>query len=192
MGDYEIFAIVMDAQNSVVMPQIRPEQAMEQLGIKKDAYYEDLKFLDLKAKRDSEGKSYLDEKQFQLLVSLRQHIEATGKRDGFQAPGDLATVAAGDMTEPEPEQIHAEAPRTEQFDIQSIMAEAAELAGSRMTMREQVVSAIADQMTFEDLPAEVQARVQNVRASADPKGQPQKIAAALLSQWRQQKTMCAA
>jgi hypothetical protein len=64
MGDYEIFAIVMDAQNSVVMPQIRPEQAMEQLGIKKDAYYEDLRFLNLKAKRDSEGKSYLDEKQF--------------------------------------------------------------------------------------------------------------------------------
>lgn len=192
MGNYKIFVIAMDTQNSVVVPQIRPEQAMEQLGIKKDAYYEDLKFLDLKAKRDSDGKSYLDEEQFQLLVALRQHVEATGKRDGFQVPGDLATVAAGDMAAPEPEQIHTEAPKVEQFDIQAIMAEAAELAGSRMTMREQVVSAIAEQMTFEDLPESVQSRVQNLRASADPKGQPQKVAAALLSQWRQQKSVCAA
>jgi hypothetical protein len=192
MGNCKIFVISMDTQNSVVVPQIRPEQAMEQLGIKKDAYYEDLKFLDLKANRDSDGKSYLDEEQFQLLVSLRRHVEETGKRDGFQVPGDLATVAAGDMAAPEPEQIHTEAPQAEQFDIQAIIAEAAELAGSRMTMREQVVSAIAEQMTFEDLPEAVQSRVQNVRASADPKGQPQKVAAAMLSQWRQQKTVCAA
>lgn len=182
----------MSNQNSVVVPQIRPEQAMEQLGLKKDAYYGDLKHLGIQAQRDSEGKSFLDEEQFQLLAALRQHVEKTGKRDGFQVPGDLATVATSDMAEPEPEQIHTEAPKAEQFDIQSIIAEAAELAGSRMTMREQVVSAIAEQMTFEDLPESVQSKIQNVRASADPKGQPQKVAAAMLSQWRQQKTVCAA
>lgn len=165
---------------------------MEQLGLKKDAYYGDLKYLGIQAQRDSEGKSFLDEEQFQLLVALRKHVEETGKRDGFQVPGDLATVAAGEMAGQESEPIHTEAPQAEQFDVQSIISEAAELAGSRMTMREQVVNAIAEQMTFEDLPADVQSKVQNVRASADPKGQPQKVAAAMLSQWRQQKTVCAA
>lgn len=183
----------MNAQNSVVVPQIRPEQAMEQLGIKKDAYYEDLKFLGIKANRDSDGKSYLDESQFQLLVSLRKHVEETGKRDGFEAPGELAIVEASDMTNPvatpeqESEGFHAEIPQPEQFDIQAIMAEAEELAGSRMTMREQVVNAIAEQMTFEDLSPAVQAKVQGVRAAVDPKAQPQKVASALLSQWRQRK-----
>ncbi|MEM6424229.1 MAG: hypothetical protein AAF728_03575 [Cyanobacteria bacterium P01_D01_bin.128] len=182
----------MSNQNSVVVPQIRPEQAMEQLGLKKDAYYGDLKYLGVQAQRDSEGRSYLEEDQFQLLVALRKHVEETGKRDGFQVPGDLATMATSDMTEPEAEKVHTEAPQAEQFDIQSIISEAAEVAGSRMTMREQIVNAIADQMTFEDLPPEVQSKVQSVRAAADPKGQPQKVASALLSQWRQQKTVCAA
>lgn len=73
----------MTEQNSVVVPQIRPKQTMEQLGIKKDDYYEDLKFLSIKADRDSEGKSYLDESQFELLKKLRLNVDATGKRDGF-------------------------------------------------------------------------------------------------------------
>lgn len=67
---------------------------MEQLGIKKDAYYyEDLKFLGIKANRDSEGKSYLDESQFELLKKLRLHVDATGKRDGFVVEtGHLVTT----------------------------------------------------------------------------------------------------
>ncbi|MEM9008475.1 MAG: hypothetical protein AAGE59_33815, partial [Cyanobacteria bacterium P01_F01_bin.86] len=72
----------MSDQNSEVLTQIRPEQVMEQLGIRKDAYYADLKFLGIQAQRDSDGKSYLDEGQFQLLVALRQHVEAIGPCEG--------------------------------------------------------------------------------------------------------------
>ncbi|MDB9529945.1 hypothetical protein PN498_28420 [Oscillatoria sp. CS-180] len=182
----------MTNQNSVVVPQIRPEQAMEQLGLKKDAYYDDLKFLGIKANRDSDGKSYLDEAQFQLLAALRQHVTEIGKRDGFQMPGELATVVNGDMAQPEQEPVQAETHQAEQFDIQAIISEAAELAGSRMTMREQVVNAIAEQLSYDDLPPAVQAKVQSVRAAADPKAQPRQVATALLSQWRQQRTAVAA
>jgi hypothetical protein len=176
----------MDNQNSAVVTQIRPEQAMEQLGLKKDAYYEDLKFLGIKAKRDSDGKSYLDEGQFQLLRALRSHVSETGKRDGFEVPGELATTLGDDLVEPPVEEIPVQDAGGAQFDLESIIGEAAELAGSRMTMREQVVTAIADQLQFEDLPPEVQRRVQATRAAANPKLQPRQVATALLSQWRQQ------
>lgn len=181
----------MTDQNSAVVTQIRPEQAMEQLGLKKDAYYEDLKFLGLKAKRDSDGKSYLDDEQFQVLVSLRQHVESTGRREGFQVPGELATVGVDDLASQQREEV----PVTPEsgLDMAALIAEAAELAGSRMTMKEQIVNAIANQMTYEDLPPEVQSKVQTVRASADPKAQqPDRVATALLSQWRQQQAMVAA
>ena len=158
----------MTDQNSAVVTQIRPEQAMEQLGLKKDAYYEDLKFLGLKAKRDS-----------------------TGRREGFQVPGELATVGVDDLASQQREEV----PVTPEsgLDMAALIAEAAELAGSRMTMKEQIVNAIANQMTYEDLPPEVQSKVQTVRASADPKAQqPDRVATALLSQWRQQQAMVAA
>ena len=182
----------MSDRNSVVVPQIRPEQAMEQLGLKRDAYYSDLKFLGIKAQKDSNGKSFLEEHEFQLLVALRKHVEATGKRDGFQVPGELATMAAGDMANQQPEPIPTEVPQSEQFDMSDIIAEADVLAGNRMTMREQIVNAIANQMTFEDLSPTTQAKVQSVRAAVDPKIQPQKIAEAMLSQWRQQRAVTAA
>lgn len=184
----------MSDQNSVVVPQIRPEQAMEQLGLKRDAYYSDLKFLGIKAQKDSEGKSFLEAHEFQLLAALRNHVEETGKRDGFQMPGELATTATDEMTAPTPEAIPVEPSQEEpQFDMAALMEEAQELAGSRMTMKEQIVNAIASQMTFEDLSPEVQTKVQNVRAAVDPKkAQPQKIAVTLLDQWRQQRAMAAA
>lgn len=183
----------MSDQNSVVVTQIRPEQAMEQLGLKKDAYYEDLKFLGIKANRDLDGKSYLDEEQFQLLVALRSHVSETGKREGFQIPGALAVTNGHDLADQPAEDIPTEDVKDpSQFDLESIIKEAAELAGSRMTMREQVINAIADQLGFDDLPPEVQSRVQAVRASADPKLQPRQVASALLNQWRQQKPVGAA
>ena len=123
-------------------------------------------------------------------IRIRSVLNRWG--NGFQVPGELATVGGDDLANHAPQSESYEIPQPEQFDIQSIISEAAEVAGSRMTMREQIVSAIAEQMTFEDLPPEVQTKVQDVRAAADPKGQPQKVATALLSQWRQQRTVCAA
>ncbi|MEM0978739.1 MAG: hypothetical protein AAGH78_00560 [Cyanobacteria bacterium P01_H01_bin.58] len=181
----------MSDQNSEVMTQIWPEQAMEQLGLKRDAYYSDLKFLGIKAQKDSDDRSFLEEEQFQLLVALRQHVVTTGKREGFQAPGELARVCGNDLSG-EGNEIPEEVPQQPEFDFAGIIAEAQELAGDRLTMREQVVSAIASQMGFEDLAPEIQEQVQSVRAAADPKAQVQEVASALLTQWRQQRATAAA
>ncbi|WP_346293965.1 hypothetical protein [Sphaerothrix gracilis] len=178
----------MSEQNSVVVPQIRPEEAMEQLGIKKDTYYADLKFLGLKAQRDSEGKSYLDESQFELLKMLRAHVDATGKRDGFVAEvGELAMLDESDLAEtvtPEPQ--------AENFDMETLLLEAAELAGHRMTLPNQVVLQLASQMTYEDLPDSVRQKVDSVRAATSPKAQPKAIADQLLQKFRQQRAAAAA
>ena len=177
----------MTDQNSVVVPQIRPEQAMEQLNIRKDAYYADLKYLGIQAQKDSEGKRYLDQRQFQLLMALRKHVEETGKRQGFQMSGELAPVASGSMAGVEAEQLYPEGmPQPEQFDLPGLIAEANVLAVNRMTMREQLVNALANQMSFDDLMPESQARVLNLRETVK-KPQPQKMAEAMLSQWRQQR-----
>lgn len=177
----------MTDRNSDVVPQIRPEQAMEQLGLKRDAYYADLKFLGIKAQKDSEGKSFLEEGEFQLLAALRKHVEETGKREGFQVPGELATLDAAALAGPEAEPIYTDdLPQPEQFDMAALVAEANELAVNRMTMREQLVSAIANQMTFDDLTPEAQAQVLNLREQVK-KPQPQQVATALLNQWRQQR-----
>ena len=49
----------MTDQNSAVEHQIRPNALMEELGIKKDAYYAYLKHLGFKAEKDSDGKAFL-------------------------------------------------------------------------------------------------------------------------------------
>ena len=161
---------------------------MEQLGLKRDAYYSDLKFLGIKAQKDSEGKSFLEESQFQLLVALRKHVAETGKREGFQALGELATVGGAELADDEVEAMPEE-PEQPHFDFQDIIADAQKLAGNRLTMRDQVVSAIASQMSFEDLSPEIQEQEQSVRAAADPKAQVKQVASALLSQWRQQRAV---
>lgn len=128
----------MTEQNSVVVPQIRPEQAMEQLGIKKDAYYEDLKFLGIKANRDSEGKSYLDESQFELLKKLRLHVDATGKRDGFVIDAGHLMTTDEDAIADQPSIPEPQDP-VGGLDEEMLYREASEVAGSRMTAGEQVI-----------------------------------------------------
>ena len=176
----------MSDQNSVVVPQIRPEQAMEQLGLKKDTYYDDLKYLGIKAQKDSAGKSFLEESQFQLLVALRQHVKETGKREGFQPPGELVAISDDALTS------SAAAPesRTEEPDFRSqfddLMRAAAELKSEQILTPQLIIQELADRMTYEDLPADMKARIDAVKR---PKVEPGKIATDLLSQWRQQRAV---
>ena len=75
--------IVMSQPNSVVESQIRPNDLMEELGIKKDAYYAYLKHLGIKAEKDSEGKAYLTEEQANGVRALRSHVKNGGKIEEF-------------------------------------------------------------------------------------------------------------
>ena len=70
-------------QNSAPNNSIRPDELMEELGIKKDAYYKDLNYLDITPAKDSEGKVYLTIEQANEIRALRNHVKLTGKRNGF-------------------------------------------------------------------------------------------------------------
>lgn len=70
-------------QNSVPDNSIRPDELMSELGIKKDAYYKDLRHLKITPDKDSEGKSYLTNEQADKIRALRNHVEMIGSRKGF-------------------------------------------------------------------------------------------------------------
>jgi len=63
----------MTDQNSTQFDQIRPEDLMQELGIKKDTYYADLSYLDIKAVKDKNGKVYLTNEQANLVRQLRSY-----------------------------------------------------------------------------------------------------------------------
>jgi len=69
----------MAEQNSVT----RPEELMQELGIKKDTYYGDANYLKMKAAKDENGKSYLTNEQAELIRQLRSYVTQAGKREGF-------------------------------------------------------------------------------------------------------------
>lgn len=180
----------MSDQNSVVEHQIRPEQLQEELGIGKDAYYSYLKHLKLKAQKDSEGKAYLEPEQANLVRLLREHVAGGGKIAEFVISGSLAVVDGGslaaDQSGPFPSEPFTQEPAGG-FDMEALMREAAELAAHRMAYADHVKLQLASQMTYEDLPDDIRAKVDAVREAAVPSAQPGKIAANLLDQWRQRR-----
>jgi hypothetical protein len=178
----------MSDQNSVIEHQIRPEQLQDELGIKKDAYYAYMKHLGLKAGKDSEGKAYLEPEQANLVRALREHVVAGGKIEDFAISNSnaLSVVEGNQLAADLAEEMPTPDPATG-FDMDLLMKEAANLAGHRMTLANQVVLQLASQMTYDDLPQDVKAKVDSVREAVVPTVQPGKIAADLLSQWRQRQ-----
>lgn len=184
----------MTDQNSAVEIQIRPNELMDQLGIKKDAYYSYLKALDITAEKDSNNKAFLTEDQAKSVRLLRQHVVAGGKIDEFDLALALESALAvaestelGDVAGQPVEEVNP----TEGLDMEALYLEASEIAGQRLTAGQQVVMAMANQMGYEDLHPVTRAKVDKVRSAAAPKFDAQKVATDLLSQFRQ-KTQAAA
>ncbi|MBE9069714.1 hypothetical protein IQ260_24005 [Leptolyngbya cf. ectocarpi LEGE 11479] len=187
----------MTDPNSAVEIQIRPHELMDQLGIKKDAYYAYLKALDITANKDSNNKAFLTEEQAKSVRLIRQHVVAGGKIDEFDlelaletaAESALAIADSGDIgklngqSEPEPVQ---EIDPSQGLDMEALYIEASEIAAQRLTAGEQVVMAMASKMTYEDLHPQAKAKVDHVRTASVPKFNPHEVAANLLNQCRQQ------
>ncbi|MEM9486908.1 MAG: hypothetical protein AAGA83_24815, partial [Cyanobacteria bacterium P01_F01_bin.116] len=185
---------LMADQNSTVEQQIRPNILQDQLGIKKDAYYAYLKQLGIKAEKDSDGKAFLTEGQANSIRLLRQHVVDGGKIEDFDIhkaiESALAVSDGGDLGQVEPEQPKADP--ADGLDMEALYLEASEIAAQRLTAGEQVVMAMASQLTYEDLHPKAKAKVDQVRSSAVPKFDPQEIAASLLSRCKQQMAEVAA
>ena len=70
-------------QNLPLENLIRPEELMEEIGIKKDTFYKDLKFLGIVKVKDENGLLCITQEDAERIRALREHIQETGKRQGF-------------------------------------------------------------------------------------------------------------
>ena len=181
-------------QNSLPNNCIRPEALMEELGIKKDAYYKDLNYLDIKPEKDSEGKCYLTIEQAEQIRALRNHVSETGKRNGFDSSSIVKVddskeiVSDNNKSEIDSEDIYVEKQEpTANFDLNQLMRSAAELKARELAMPDLVKREIANRMNEEDLPEDLREKVAIAREVANPKFTPGDIAGSLLSQYRSQK-----
>lgn len=188
----------MSDQNSATLHQIRPDDLMAELSIKKDAYYAYLKHLSLKAEKDSEGKAYLTEDQANQVRALRSHVEETGKMEGFPNSNssdmpDGSMVVASESSAIDaptvPIDLIPDAPTPQQpnLDLDALIHAAAELKGHQLALPDLVKLELANRMDYEDLPEEVKQKVDRVREAAHPKTQPATLADQLLSRWRTQR-----
>jgi hypothetical protein len=185
---YKLFATM--TQNSVPTNCIRPDELMSELGIKKDAYYKDLSYLDITPEKDSEGKCYLTIEQAEKIRALRNYVNETGKRNGFNNSSivmvDDSNELVSNNNEAENEiYINREEP-TANLDSR-IVREAEELAARGMAMKDLIKIQLASQMSFEDLSPDLQEKVNIAREVANPKFTPAAIAHQLLAQHRSQK-----
>jgi hypothetical protein len=181
---------------------VRPEELMDELGIKKDAYYAYLKHLNFKAAKDDDGKAFLTPDQVADVQALRAHVLATGKIEGFVVGnggdvwedgegdrGQLVRSVAGDLNAGvDLEAIGRGLDELPEDQVRSLVGEAAELAASRLVAPALLRRAIADQMTLEDLPGELRQRVTQVQDAAVVSFDAQGVAGKVLGQWRRMQS----
>ena len=177
-------------QNSAPTNAIRPDELMEELDIKKDAYYKDLNYLEIKPQKDSEGKAYLTIEQANEIRSLRNHVNETGSRKGFSNNSIVKVDDSNEIVSNNNEAendiyVNAEEP-TAQINS-DLVREAQELAARGMAMNDLIKIQLASQMSFDDLSPDLQEKVNIAHEVANPKLQPAAIAQQLLAQHRQQK-----
>ena len=180
----------MSAETRNAETLIHPEDLQAELGIKKDAYYEDVKYLkgmglSIMTRKDEDGRVLLEPESAALIRELRSHISATGKRDGFRAGGLAETTAAM------PEAVTARPTATQDYP-ETLIQRAQALAVQRLVMADLVVAELAEQMTYDDLAPDLQQKVSEVREATRPKANPAEIASQVLHQWRSQRGAAAA
>ncbi|MGB5771289.1 MAG: hypothetical protein WBM32_15695, partial [Crocosphaera sp.] len=144
----------------------RPEEVQEMFGIKKVAYYNRLKFLEMQAHKDEGGKAYLDDNQLDILKELDEYISINGKMTGFsysktsESSGSLVTTDENGLTTSpnnstalindsgtnEPDIYVTPEEPTAQFNMEQLLYEAAQLKARELAMQDLVKRALADGM----------------------------------------------
>jgi hypothetical protein len=198
MGSRLKFFLMSDP-NSPTLTRIYRDELLDKYQIKKDAYAARVKFLGLTSYRDSDNRTYFTTEQVQVMDELHEHIKKIGKMEGFAVTktdesGALVranenAIATNDKPAPlatgniyvEPEEP------TAGMDIDRLVREAAELKARNLAMGDLVKLSIAQNMTFEDLDPDLQAKVTAAHNAANPKDTPASIASQLLAQYRSGK-----
>jgi hypothetical protein len=170
-------------QNSAPTETITPEELQIELGIKKDAYYKDVNYLNLNVKTDSEGRVFLTKEQADQIRALRNHVKNTGKREGFTNSSIVQVSDSNLAQSPEDIYIEPEEP-TAQLDIDRIIRKASELKARELATPDLAIRAIADRMNEDDLPDDLKEKVEAVREAVNPKWTPADLADKILANYR--------
>lgn len=182
----------MTVPDSGVERQIPLSEAMDLLGVKKDAYGDRRKFLGIQHIKGEDGKAYLSPEDFKLMEALGEYIKENNTMEGFVNPnsGELVVSNAAGIKSVESSNPYPCGRATEEIpvdsDLEDLIRAAAELKGQRLVMPELVVQALADKMTYEDLPDDVKEKVDAVRNASSPK-QPSQVAEQILAKYRSGK-----
>jgi hypothetical protein len=170
---------------------LTPENVMQLLSIKSSAYYERLKFLGIKVGKGNDDKKCLTHEQFEMMEKLGAYIDTHKTMDGFilgaaaEEGGDLAIAGDAGLVGEEPPMQQTE--EVQPGIDEQLIRMAAQLKAQQLAMTPEIIRAIANQMTEEDLPEDLRAMVQGSREAIAPKMQPSMVASQMLSQWRDQR-----
>ncbi|MBE9040695.1 hypothetical protein IQ235_07870 [Oscillatoriales cyanobacterium LEGE 11467] len=186
--------------DSATVTRYYREQALDTLDIGKTTFYKWVEYLGIEQKSDSSRKKYLNSEQMNQLEELKVYHNKNGKIEGFlnnktDESGALVqandnAIATEDTTaDLATEDIYVEPEEpTANMDIDGLMRQAAELKARNLAMPELVKLSLAQDMTFEDLPPDLQGKVSAVREAANPKDTPASIASNLLAQYRSNRS----
>lgn len=181
----------MSDQNSTTEMQYRPEEVQSLLSIKSAAYYERTKFLKIKANKDEEGKAYLTSEQFEQLKQLGEHIQKTGKMEGFTNQNSSELAVSNSASIETTTAPNVEEPTIENDLGKQIFRKAAELKASELAMMPAIVREVANRMTKDDLPEDLKVKVEQTEEATRPNFQPGAIADRLIDQFRQNREQLA-
>ena len=197
----------MTDQNSTPNNSIRPEALQAELGIKKATYYDDLSHLGIRADKDAEGKAYLTFEQAEQVRALRLYVIENGTRKGFDYEKVEHNINIGSIVKADNNSIEtsnnnvqtavvhseediyiSETSPTDNIDLDNLVRTAQELAARNIAIPSLIATELASNMEFEDLPPDLQEKVNIARDAANPKKhQPKLIAQTLLKQFRMQR-----
>ncbi len=177
-------------ENSTENQRVRPEELMEELGIRKSKYYTVLKDLGIKAEKDEKGKSYLTEDQAErirvYLSGNTQVAESEEYDNSSMVKVDDSDIAASANSNDEEDIYIKPDDPSSQLDFSQLMRSAAELKTRELAMADLVKREVANRMTEDDLPEDLREKLNLAREAANPKFTPAEVAGTLLSQWRNQ------
>ncbi|WP_216087191.1 hypothetical protein [Stanieria cyanosphaera] len=184
----------MTDQNRLTLDPTRPETLMEKYGIKRDAYYDRLKFLGIKHQKDSEHRCYLTDEQVNLMDELDLYIKENGKMEGFannnSENNSGAMVKSEDTAiEQSSENIYVEPENpTDNLDVGQLIRKAAQLKARELATPDLVVRELANRMEEDDLPEDLKEKVSAVREAVNPKWTPGQLADTILAQYRSSRS----
>ena len=199
----------MTDRNSDPNNSIRPEALQAQLSIGRDAYYSDLRYLGIKADKDTNGNAYLTFEQAEQVRQLRSYVNNYGTRKGFvfekiddesnirsslvtTTNSDIETTQSSleaEITTATEEDIYiSETSPTDNINLDNLVRNAQELAARNIAIPSLIAAELAENMGFDDLPPDLQEKVRIAKDAANPKKhQPKAIARDLLKQLRSRR-----